>query len=118
MSKVQQTSGVCRTCTDEFAAPPADYQYPASDILGGLETLASRAATGGFQSQYNLDQALTALLTTAHEGHLFTKFCTSAASTIIYQRPFNLVSVSSDGIKLPEYYLQGIEIFLGLWNDY
>ncbi|CZR62937.1 uncharacterized protein PAC_12834 [Phialocephala subalpina] len=83
--------------------PPSDYPYPAVDILGGLDSLASKAAAGGFKSQYLLDIALNDLITSAHEGHLYTSFCSLQA--ISYQRPFNLASVSSDGVELPKLYL-------------
>ncbi|PVH76795.1 hypothetical protein DL98DRAFT_357750, partial [Cadophora sp. DSE1049] len=84
-------------------APPANYHYPPVDILDGLDKLAYKAATGGFQSQYTLDLALAALLTSAHEGHLAARYCTSV--TILYERPVQFISVSTDGIKLPEIYV-------------
>ncbi|KAG4029615.1 hypothetical protein MFRU_015g01520 [Monilinia fructicola] len=56
-----------------------------------------------FSSQYAFDQALALLLTSAHEGHLYTSFCTSLS--ISYQRGIDLISLSSDGIKLPKIYV-------------
>lgn len=59
-----------------------------------------------FSSQYAFDQALALLLTSAHEGHLYTSFCTSLS--ISYQRGIDLISLSSDGIKLPKIYVLGM----------
>jgi hypothetical protein len=88
------------------SAPPANYSYPAVDILGSLDALATKAASGGFNSQYLLDQALTTLVSSAHEGHLYQSFCTDG--TIGYQRNVNLVSISKDGVALPEIFVLGV----------
>lgn len=49
-----------------------------------------------------LTQWSSRLLTSAHEGHLFTSLCT--ASTIFYIRTVDLISLSIDGVKLPLIY--------------
>ena len=72
------------------------------DILGGIDAIGKKAAAGGFKSQYAFDQALARLLTSAHEGHLFTSLCT--ASTILYVRSVDFISLSTDGVKLPLIY--------------
>ncbi|KUJ09328.1 uncharacterized protein LY89DRAFT_657656 [Mollisia scopiformis] len=83
--------------------PPSDYAYPSTDILGELDSLASKIAAGRIKSQYLVDQALNQIVASAHEGHLYASFCSLQA--ISYLRPFQLVSVSQDGIQLPELYV-------------
>jgi len=89
--------------------PPSDYSYPSTDLLGGLDEISSRAAAGGYSSQYQFDLALNDLVNSAHEGHLFLHTCTTAS--ILYQRGYperlQLVSVSEDGLQLPQVYIYG-----------
>jgi hypothetical protein len=82
------------------------------DILGGLDSLATKAAAGLLDSQYEFDQALFRLLASAHEGHLGASPCT--ASSIIFERGVSFVSISSDGIKLPQIFVLGAYFFLVL----
>ncbi|KAG9233314.1 hypothetical protein BJ875DRAFT_496766 [Amylocarpus encephaloides] len=86
--------------------PPSDYAYPPVDIMGGLDDIAQTAADGGYESQFAFDQALEELIVSAHEGHLGLSQCTSGI--IHYQRGeegLELVSVSEDGVKLPEVWM-------------
>lgn len=93
--------------TDSEVAPPAEayYPWPPVDILGGLDDLATKAATGGWESQYEFDQALFSLLASAHEGHLSANPCTS--SSIVFERGVSFVSISFDGIELPQIFVLG-----------
>ena len=94
-----------------MTAPPAGvyYPWPTVDILDGLDTLATKAATGVFESQYEFDQALFMLLASAHEGHLSAFPCTR--SSITFQRGVSFVSISSDGIELPQIFVLGTYLF-------
>ena len=83
-------------------APPPDYPYPPIDVLAGLDGIATKAAEGGFSSQYAFDQALAQLTTAAHEGHPYGTLCTSAA--ILYFRSVDFMSLSVNGIQLPLVY--------------
>jgi hypothetical protein len=69
----------------------------------------SKAAAGGFSSQYEFDLTLNQLVVSVHEGHLFISTCT--AGSILYQRGYparlQLVSVSEDGLQLPQIYIYG-----------
>lgn len=67
--------------------------------------MASKVADGSIASQYVLDQALNQLLVSAHEGHLYSSFC--SLQPIIYTRQFDVASVSPDGIQLPALYVYG-----------
>jgi hypothetical protein len=78
------------------------YPYPATDLLRGLDAIASKVAAGGFKSQYVLDRAIIALFLTAYEGHLGVNgFCT--LQTMGYSRPISFPSISKDGTSLPRF---------------
>ncbi|KAL5313619.1 hypothetical protein ACEPPN_018040 [Leptodophora sp. 'Broadleaf-Isolate-01'] len=86
--------------------PSADYFYPAVDLLGGLDDMASKAAAGEFTSQYEFDLALNKLVYSVKDGHTFLSTCTSG--TISFQRglePLPFVSVTEDGTSAPKVYL-------------
>ena len=38
--------------------PPSSYEYPPIDIIGALNNVSATAASGGFKSQYEFDQAV------------------------------------------------------------
>ena len=68
--------------TSKSTASPADYPYPPVDLLGGVDSIASKAAVGAFSSQYEFDQAFYTLFALTYGGHLGSQFCT--AKTISY----------------------------------
>lgn len=88
--------------------PPSGYKMPPTDLLGGLDKIEKKAITGGYKSQYEFDTALDTLLRSAYEGHLSLDLC--SLSIFIFKTNVSLVSVSSDGISLPEVYITGRSI--------
>lgn len=93
------------------ADPPADYFYPPVDFLGGLDNIASKAASRGYNSQYEFDLALASLVYSVKDGHTFSQPCTSG--TISYLRGRNtlsFVSITEDGTSAPAVYLRGKSI--------
>jgi hypothetical protein len=72
------------------------------DLLGGVDIIAEKAAAGGFSSQYEFDTAFYSLFAATHEGHLGSQFCTAKA--ISYQRAVSFISVSRDGLEIPQIY--------------
>lgn len=55
-----------------------------------------------FGSQYEFDQSIVQLLSTANDGHLAVLPCTSKIFDFMVELP--VVSISSDGIELPKIY--------------
>jgi hypothetical protein len=96
--------------THGFLAPPANYYYPAVDILGGMDDIGTKAAAGGYQSQYEFDQAIVQLLNSAHDGHLSARPCSS--SSINFVRGVDIVSISVDGVQAPLIYTIGASLHL------
>lgn len=85
--------------------PPAGYQQPAVDILAGLSELQRAVNDGDFKNQYEFEVALQLLLVSAHDAHLYLNAGILAAFT--FASPYDIVSLSIDGVELPKVYLAG-----------
>ncbi|KAL1873512.1 hypothetical protein Daus18300_003875 [Diaporthe australafricana] len=84
-------------------SPPASYQQPAVDLLAELSELQDAVSSGAFSNQYEFEVALQLLLVSAHDAHLYLNAGILAAFT--FASPFDIVSLSIDGIELPKVYL-------------
>lgn len=76
---------------------------PAVDILGGLQEIRQNASVGAYSSQYAFDKAVANLVLGAHDGH-FT-YIPALLSTFSYHNNVPLISISEDGLVLPEVYI-------------
>lgn len=85
--------------------PPAGYQQPAVDLLADISELQDAVSSGAFSNQYEFEVALQLLLVSAHDAHLYLNAGILAAFT--FASPFDIVSLSIDGIELPKVYLAG-----------
>ncbi|KAJ9612286.1 hypothetical protein H2200_003883 [Cladophialophora chaetospira] len=84
--------------------PPTDWPFAPVDLMAGLEDLSDQVQDGTLTSEIDFEWQLVDLMASARDGH-FT-FFPDAYSVFIYFNPMgSLVSVSSDGIQLPEVYL-------------
>ncbi|XP_014555003.1 hypothetical protein COCVIDRAFT_103559 [Bipolaris victoriae FI3] len=85
--------------------PPATYTEQPVDIMGQLDNMKTRVATGGFATEYDFQLAMMDLFTSAYDNH-FAYQPDILASVMQFQRPpgSELVSISSDGVALPEIY--------------
>ncbi|PWY71795.1 hypothetical protein BO94DRAFT_608436 [Aspergillus sclerotioniger CBS 115572] len=90
---------------DVLKDPPSGYLSPAVDILGGLDRIQAQAAQGAYSSQYEFDSNITSLLSSANDGHLWATLCSTSIFT--FTLGLELVSISTDGIKLPQIYTVG-----------
>ncbi|KZZ88772.1 Peptidase S41 [Moelleriella libera RCEF 2490] len=79
--------------------PPKSYQSTAIDILAGLDKIESTL----FKSQYEFDSAISNLTNSANDGHLVLSLC-SLNIFRFFLEPMPLVSVSEDGVRIPEIY--------------
>jgi hypothetical protein len=79
-----------------------------------MNGIGTKAAAGGYQSQYEFDQAIVQLLNSAHDGHLSVRPCSS--SSINFVRGVDIVSVSVDGVQAPLIYTVGTSLLLMLEN--
>lgn len=67
---------------------------------------------GSSTSQYEVDQAVLALVNSAKDPHLIISTCTGGL--INFQRPLTLVSISEDGIQSPLVYNLGMFCYVTL----
>lgn len=84
--------------------PPEGYQEPAADVWGDFESIKSRAASGEFANEYELEFALYRLFQTTHDGH-FRYLPKLAGGVFGFGRPISLVSYSIDGTSRPKPYV-------------
>jgi hypothetical protein len=83
--------------------PPTSYQQPAVDLLGGLEELQRAIDSGSFPNQYEFEAALQTLLYATHDGHV--TLYAGILSVFNFASPYDIVSLSLDGLQLPKVYL-------------
>jgi hypothetical protein len=85
--------------------PPQDYTEEPIDIVGELDTMQKQVAAGGFKTEYDFQLKMLNLFTKAYDNH-FAYQPDILASAMQFQRPpgSELVSISSDGMALPEIY--------------
>ncbi|KAF7122851.1 hypothetical protein CNMCM5793_000961 [Aspergillus hiratsukae] len=88
-----------------LANPPPTYQQPAVDLVAGISQIQSNIDNGVFQNEYAFEAALKQLLNAAHDDHL--GMSGGILSAFAFGSPYDLVSVSLDGIELPKVYIAG-----------
>lgn len=85
--------------------PPASYQQPPVDLLGGLELIQAKINNGAYANQYEFEAALQALIYATHDGHLYLS--SGILSLFSFGSQYTIASVSIDGIQLPKVYFSG-----------
>ncbi|KAF2641563.1 peptidase S41 family protein [Massarina eburnea CBS 473.64] len=85
--------------------PPAEYTEQPVDLVGEMESMQKQIQSGGYKNEYDFQMDLNQLFTRAYDNHLSWQ-PDILAGVMQFQRPAGteLVSVSSDGIALPEIY--------------
>ncbi|CAD6453756.1 e8157b09-e894-4fb8-b380-ee9cd711d897 [Sclerotinia trifoliorum] len=85
--------------------PPAEYFYPALDVMGKLATVKSNLQKGGvYANEYAFQQDLYQIFALAHDGH-FVVYPDLLSSAFDWRRQRSLVSISSDGVEIPKIYI-------------
>ncbi|KAJ5479937.1 hypothetical protein N7530_005446 [Penicillium desertorum] len=90
---------------DVLNNPPTSYLSPPVDIWGGLDYLQQQAADNQFGNQFEFDTALSDLFISAKDGHLSLLPCSYMPFAFVGHE--SLVSVSFDGLQLPQIYTFG-----------
>jgi hypothetical protein len=85
--------------------PPEGYTEEPVDIVGELDTMQMQIEAGGFKTEYDFHLQMLNLFNRAYDNH-FAYQPDILASAMQFQRPpgTELVSVSSDGMALPQIY--------------
>ncbi|KAK8118553.1 uncharacterized protein PG998_003179 [Apiospora kogelbergensis] len=99
MTTRQPTFIIFQSTLESLKAPPKGYLYPAVDILGGLDKIAQTK----FSSQYDFDNAIQSLVSSANDGHFSVGLCST--SLFGFSRDGVLISASTDGLAVPAIYM-------------
>lgn len=89
--------------TETLKNPPSGYLLPPVDLFGGLDHISQLAADNKYTSQEDFDTDIYNLFASAHDGHLSVKGLCSQ-QLFVYYTAMPVVSISTDGLKLPEIY--------------
>ena len=85
--------------------PPSSYQQPPVDLLAGLDSIEAKVNSGAFTNEYDFEVALQQLIYATHDAHI--ALTGGALNVFTFGSPLRIVSVSSDGIALPEIFVLG-----------
>ncbi|KAK1774683.1 hypothetical protein QBC45DRAFT_32364 [Copromyces sp. CBS 386.78] len=88
---------------DSLKHPPPGYITPSIDLLKGFSKIRNKAVANTYKSQYEFDNDIKSLIHRANEGHLEIHLCSHQVFRFHRTGP-SLVSISSDGLELPNIY--------------
>ncbi|KAJ5180064.1 Interphotoreceptor retinol-binding [Penicillium capsulatum] len=91
-----------QSTVDILKNPPSGYEMPSTDLLGGLDSILDKVNAGGYSSQFEMDLEVSHLIKSAHDEHLVFSLCSQSIFNSVIDLP--LVSISTDGLSLPEVY--------------
>ncbi|XWW99210.1 hypothetical protein V2A60_007219 [Cordyceps javanica] len=81
--------------------PPDEYLLPGVDVIGGMKAMKDKLKGNGYQTQFDVMMDLQSLFIAANDNHFgYTPGILSAFRQS--RQGLSFVSVSSDGLKLPE----------------
>ncbi|PYH98057.1 hypothetical protein BO71DRAFT_426396 [Aspergillus ellipticus CBS 707.79] len=84
------------------------------DLWGQLQTIRQKASDNAYTSQFDSDWDLRHLISRAKDGHLTLNLCSQG--TLHFEHGVPLLSISSDGLQIPEIYVYGAWTnHLGAW---
>ncbi|KAI3323720.1 hypothetical protein HD806DRAFT_72048 [Xylariaceae sp. AK1471] len=90
--------------TVEFLkSPPPSYQQPSVDLRGGLQMIQDAVVSNSFANQYEFEVALQRLIMASHDTHLYLS--AGILSAFSFGAPYDIVSLSIDGVEAPKVYL-------------
>ncbi|KAL8687525.1 MAG: hypothetical protein Q9218_006327 [Villophora microphyllina] len=95
--------------------PPATYQQPSVDLLGGLDGIQRAVNNGVYKNEYDFEAAVQKLIYSAHDAHV--TLYAGVLSVFTFGAPVSIVSVSSDGIALPKVFILDVRPFLTILDD-
>jgi hypothetical protein len=93
--------------------PPPSYQQPRVDLRDGLRIIQEEVEMGAFANQYEFEVALQRLIMAAHDSHL--ALSAGILSAFSFANPWDIVSVSIDGVQAPKVYVIGTYLEARLW---
>ncbi|EXJ78245.1 hypothetical protein A1O3_09406 [Capronia epimyces CBS 606.96] len=94
---------------DYLPDPPSGYLFSAVDLDAGLDNVLAKVQQEGYDSEYDMQADIFALLTAARDRHLL--WFGDLMGTFTFKRPASLVAVSSDGEQTPQVYISSDLVF-------
>jgi len=88
--------------SNRLIEPPSGYTMPSTDLFGGIESILDKVNSNGYSSQFEMDVDVSHLIKSAYDGHLNFQMCSQSVFNFGIDMP--LVSISSDGLSLPQVY--------------
>jgi len=85
--------------------PPAGYQQPPIDLVAGLGSIQQAIDDNLFPNQYSFEATLQNLINSANDAHI--QLVAGVLAAFTFASPYEIASVSSDGIQLPKIYITG-----------
>lgn len=86
--------------------PPSSYDMPSTDLVGGIDDILDKVNSNSYSSQFEMDLDVSHLINSAHDGHLAFQLCSQSIFNFNIDLP--LVSISTDGLSLPDVYTLGM----------
>lgn len=94
-----------QTTLSYLESPPARYPHPPVDIVGGPERIRESVLVGNYTNEFEFEFDIYALVNKAFDGHLAVQ--SALIGLFEYSRNVDLVSISRDGMSLPQVYIEG-----------
>jgi hypothetical protein len=85
--------------------PPASYQQPSVDFVGGIAEIQQAIDNGKFANEYEFEVSLQTLIYSTHDAHV--NLVAGILNIFTFGSYYDIASVSLDGIQLPKTYLFG-----------
>ena len=86
----------------EIIDPPSGYSMPPTDLMGGIDSILEKVNNNGYSSQFEMDLEVANLIKSAYDGHLIFQLCSQSIFNYEFDMP--LVSISTNGLELPDVY--------------
>ena len=86
--------------------PPATYPYPPIDIFAKLASVQTNLENDVYVNEYTFQEDLYQVFAPAHDGH-YVLYPDALTKAFDWGRKVALVSISPDGVSLPEIYVYG-----------
>lgn len=77
---------------------------PGVDLRAGLDDIKKKTVEDAYQSQFDFDSDIVQLILAARDEHLSVEMC--SINVVQFTNDYPLVSISKNGIDLPEVYTQ------------
>lgn len=78
------------------------YLYAGVDVIGSLDEISSKLQAGGYGSDYDVQLDLYKLVSSTYDFHF--NWVPDLVGAFAWNRQGALISVSSDGLSLPDIY--------------